>query len=189
MAATKSRRLLQAQLRRSQQRVISLENKVAGLQALAAPIPVTGHTYPAQLIALGIFIVVHANGSLRCAAKTVGFVAQLLGWSFGTPSHTSVRRWVMRCGHFQLQQVAQLSGNYIALLDESIQIGREKLLLLLGIKIEADRSHCQPLRADDVTVLGLEVQSSWTGKDIADFLTRNLDRLPDVNIIHHTAIH
>lgn len=184
MAATKSRRLLQAQLRRSQQRVISLENKVAGLQALAAPIPVTGHTYPAQLIALGIFIVVHANGSLRCAAKTVGFVAQLLGWSFGTPSHTSVRRWVMRCGHFQLQQVAQLSGNYIALLDESIQIGREKLLLLLGIKIEADRSHCQPLRADDVTVLGLEVQSSWTGKDIADFLTRNLDRLPDVNIIH-----
>lgn len=76
----------------------------------------------------------------------------MLGWKFGTPSHTSVRRWVMRCGLFQLQQATQLSGHYVALDDESIQIGREKLLLLLGVKIEPDRSHCAPLRADDVTV-------------------------------------
>lgn len=184
LAATKSRRLLQARLRRSQQRVLMLEQKVSELKVGAAPTPVCGHTYPAQLIALAIFIVTHANGSLRCAAKTVGFVAQLLGWNFGTPSPTSVRRWVMRCGHFKLQQAAQLSGNYVALLDESIQIGREKLLLLLGVKIEADRSHCQPLCIDEVTVLGLEVQSSWTGEEVADFLTRTLNRLPQINIIH-----
>jgi len=184
LRGTKSRRLLQAQLRRSQHRAAALEKKVAELEAQAAPVRIPGHTYPAQLIALAIFIVVHANGSLRCAAKTVGFVARLLGWEFGTPSHTSVRRWVMRCGHFQLQQAAQLSGNYVALLDESIQIGREKLLLLLGVKIEAGHSHCQPLRTDDVAVLGLEVQSSWTGKEVAGFLTRNLNRLPQINIIH-----
>lgn len=79
----------------------------------------------------------------------------------------------MRCGHFQPQQAAQLSGNYVALLDESIQIGREKLLLLLGIKIEAGQSYCQPLCAEDVTVLGLEVQPSWTGQAVAAFLGRS----------------
>lgn len=184
MQATKSRRLLVKRLRRSQRRVAELENKVAALEAQAAPILITGHTYPAQLIALAVFIVVQANGSLRCAAKTVGFVAQMLGWEFGTPSHTSVRRWVMRCGFFQLQQAAQLSGNYVALLDESIQIGREKLLLLLGIKLATDSSHCAPLRAEDVTVLGMEVQSSWTGQAVADFLSRSLDRLPHVKIVH-----
>ena len=182
--ATKSRRLLKAQLRRSRQRVSLLENKVATLQAQAAPMAISGHTYPAQLVALAVFIVVHANGSLRCAAKTVGFVSQMLGWKFKAPSHTTVRRWVMRLGFFQLQQTQHLSGDYVALLDESIQIGREKLLLLLGVKIEADRSRCQPLRADDVTVLGLEVQTSWTGQAVADFLSRNLDTLTNVNIIH-----
>lgn len=182
--ATKSKRLLRAQLRRSRQRVIALENKVAALEVQAAPTAIAGHTYPAQLIALAVFIVVHANGSLRCAAKTVGFVAQLFGWKFNAPSHTSVRRWVTRCGLFQLQQTRQLSGNYVALLDESIQIGREKLLLLLGVKLEADRSGCQPLRADDVTVLGMEVQSSWTGEAVADFLGRSLDHLPHLKIVH-----
>ena len=161
-----------------------LENKVAALEARAAPVAIGGHTYPAQLIALAVFIVVHANGSLRCAAKTVGFVSRLLGWKFKAPSHTSVRRWVMRLGLFQLQQTRQLSGDYVALLDESIQIGRERLLLLLGVKLEADRSRCQPLRAGDVTVLGLEVQSSWTGQAVADFLGRALDPLTGVNIVH-----
>lgn len=184
LKATKSRRLLEARLGRSQQRVAQLEKKVAALEAEAAPLRICGHIYPGQLIALAVFIVVQANGSLRCAAKVVGFVSQMLGWDFGTPSHTSVRRWVMRCGHFELEQAAKLQGHYVALLDESIQIGREKLLLLLGVKIETDRSHCQALRADDVTVLGLEVQTSWTGEAIADFLTRSLDRLPHVKIIH-----
>lgn len=182
LAATKSRRLLKARLGRSQKRVIQLEKENAALKANCAPLPILGHTYPAQLIALAVFIVVHANGSLRCAAKTVGFVSELLGWNFGVPSHTSVRRWVMRCGHFQLQQTVHLSGNYVALLDESIQIGREKLLLLLGVKIETDRSRSQPLCNDDVTVLGLEVQTSWTGQAVADFLSRSLDRLHQVNI-------
>lgn len=184
LAATKSRRLLSARLRRSQRRVAQLENKVAELEARSAPVFIAGHTYPAQLIALAVFITVHANGSLRCAAKTVGFVSEMMGWKFNTPSHTSVRRWIMRCGYFQLQQVAALSGNYVALLDESIQIGREKLLLLLGVKLEADRSQCAPLRAEDVTVLGMEIQSSWTGQAVADFLSRSLDHLPHVQIVH-----
>lgn len=172
--------MLVKRLRRSQRRVAELDNKVAALEAQAAPILITGHTYQAQLIALAVFIVVQANGSLRCVAKTVGFVAQMCGWKFGAPSHTSVRPWVMRCGLFQLHQAVQLSGDYVALLDESIQIGREKLLLLLGIKIATDRSHCAPLRAEDVTVLGMEVQFSWTGQDVADFLSRSLDGLPHV---------
>jgi len=58
MRATKTRRLLQARLRRSQRRVAELENKVTALEAQAAPIPISGHIYPAQLIALAVFIVV-----------------------------------------------------------------------------------------------------------------------------------
>jgi len=44
------------------------EAENASLRAKAAPLKVEGHTYPAQLIALAVFIVNHGNGSLRCAA-------------------------------------------------------------------------------------------------------------------------
>ena len=182
LAATKRRRLLQAKLKRSQNRVAKLEAELRQHKAARAPLPVPGHTYPAQLIALAVFIVVHANGSLRCAAKTVGFVAKLMGWPHGTPSHTSVRRWVARCGLYQLEHAAHKAGEYVAILDESIQIGREKLLLMLGVKIEDSRSHSAPLTGADVEVLGVEVQQSWTGEDIADFIRRNLTRLPEINI-------
>jgi len=40
------------------------------------------------------------------------------------------------------------------------------------------------LRAEDVTVLGLEVQPSWTGEAVAGFLARSLGGLPRLNIAH-----
>lgn len=182
LKATKHRRLLQARLRRSQRRVARLEAENLSLKTRAEPIKIEGHTYPAQLIALAVFIVVHGNGSLRCAAKTVGFMAQLLGWEYGTPSHSSVRRWILRLGLYQLEHATQRVGNYIGLLDESIQIGREKLLLLLGFEFDPDCKRGKPLTSDDVVVLGMEVQQSWTGELVADFLRRNLARMPDLKL-------
>jgi hypothetical protein len=182
LATTKQRRLLQAQLKRRERRIASLEAENELLRTRAAPLKIKGHTYPAQLVALAVFIVVHGHGSLRCAAKTVGFVAQLLGWSYPTPSHTSVRRWVLRLGLYQFQHTKNKAGNYVALLDESIQIGREKLLLMLGVKLAQDRSHCAPLTGAEVEVLGLEVRQSWTGECVADFIRGNLKRLPKVRI-------
>ncbi len=182
LEGTKRHRLTQARLKRSQRRVKKLEAELEQMKALTCPLAIEGHVYPAQLIALAVFIVVQAKGSLRCAAKTVGFVARLLSWDYAEPSHTSVRRWVLRSGLYQLQHASDKAGDYVAILDESIQIGREKLLLMLGVKIQGDRSHCAPLTGAEVEVLGLEVQQSWKGEEVAGFIRRNLDRLPQVNI-------
>ncbi len=182
--ATKRHRLQNARLKRSQGRIAKLEAELAELRAATSPLPIANHTYPAQLVALAVFMVVHAKSSLRCAAKTVGFVAQFLGWGYTAPSHTTIRRWVLRCGLWQLNYATDKTGNYVAILDESIQIGREKLLLLLGVKLRDDRSLAAPLTSQDVEVLGLEVQQSWTGDEVADFMRRQLDGLPGVNLCY-----
>ncbi len=180
LRGTKEKRLLEARLVRSQRRVRALEAELARLNQLTQAIPVANHTYPAQLIALGVFIVVQAKGSLRCAAKTVGFVAQMMGWDYASPSHVTVRRWVLRCGLYLLDYAQDKAGEYVGIIDESIQIGREKMLLLLGVKIDKDRSHCAPLTMNDVEVLGVEVQQSWTGEDVAQFIEGRL--------AHHSKI-
>lgn len=171
---TKQKRNLKAQLERSQQRVALLESQLTELKMITEPQAVPNHFYPAQMITLAVFIVVQAGGSLRCAAKTIAFLAQMMGWSYGQPSHLTVRNWVLRCGLYGLNYAKAKSGRYVVIIDESIQIGREKLLLMLGVKLSEDRSLAAPITMADTEVLGLEVQQSWRGEQVADFIKSRL---------------
>lgn len=87
---------------RSHRRIALLEAQLTELKAITEPQVVPKHVYPAQLITLAVFIVVQAGGSLRYAAKTIALVAQMMGWSYGQPSHVTVRNWVLRCGLYGL---------------------------------------------------------------------------------------
>lgn len=177
---TKRRKQEREQLRSTRRRIVSLESENAELRARLRPTKIEQHRYPAELVALAVFIVVQAGGSLRCAAAAVGFTANLLGWPYGCPSHTTVREWVLRCGYQALLDTRRLSGRYAVIIDESIQVGKEKLLLMLGVKLHQDINYCAPLKGQDVVVLGLEVQSCWDGESIYQFITRNLGLRPAV---------
>jgi hypothetical protein len=177
LTRTKQKRELAARLVRSQERITKLEAEIVRLNAMVAPQAVRTHTYPAQMIAMAVFIVVQAGGSLRCAAKTIAFFSRMMGWHYGQPSPVTIRNWVLRCGLYGYEHVEKV-GCYVGIIDESIQIGREKLLLFLGVKLHQDRSHCAPLRMDDVEVLGMEVQQSWTGNAVADFVKECLKHHP-----------
>lgn len=178
LAATGVKRMLRSRLTRREQRISILEAEVKRLKQIATPQGVPGHTYPIQMIALAVFMVVEAGSSLRCAAKTIGFFSHLMGWSFSAPSHVSIRNWVLRCGLYSYEHAEEKYGNYVGILDESIQIGREKLLLLLGVKLADDRSRVAPLSLSEVEVLGMEVSTSWKGDQIADFLQQRLSVHP-----------
>lgn len=171
-------------LHRTEASIIEQKTEIARLRDRFAPQRVPNHTYPAQMIALAVFMVVQAGASLRCAASTTAFFASLMGWSYQRPSHTTVRDWVVRCGYKAFLDVRKLQGDYVLIIDESIQIGKEKLLLLLGVQLHADRSQSAPLTGSDVVVLGLEVQSSWTSELIQDFIKRNLARCAGIKVAY-----
>jgi len=179
---TKSLRLLKAQIRRRDLRIAKLEAEVSRFEEITKPIVVANHSYPAQLMALAVFIVVHANGSLRGAAKTVAYVARMFGWDYGQPSHTTVRRWVLRSGLYLLEYGKAKDGNYVGIIDESIQIGKEKLLLFLGLKLSPDQSLATPLKITDTEVLGMEVQQSWNNEEVSDFVNGRLAHHPGIQL-------
>lgn len=163
-------------LARREQKIKFLEQENARLRGLSEPQPVCGHTYPAQMMAIAVFIVV-CGGSLRLAAKTAGFYADLMAWSYGVPSHVTIRNWMMSCGLSVLNGGSKLSGQYTLIVDESVQIGKEKLLLLLGLPNRLHQSQCAALRHEDVEVLGMSVQTSWTGQKIAAFIDLRVRQL------------
>lgn len=177
---TKCKRSLRAHLQRLEQQVARLEAENARLRAITEPQSIARHVYPAQMIAMAIFIVVHAGGSLRCASKTLGFLSEMMGWKYGRPSQVTIRNWVLRCGLYQLDYAKAKAGPYVGIIDESIQIGGEKMLLFLGVKLSDERSHAAPLTLQDVEVLGVAVQQSWLGHQVAAFIKKRL--------AHHSGI-
>ncbi len=159
---------------RQASRIVKLENRLAELERRLAPQSIANHHYPGQLIALAVFMVVVGNSSLRCAAKTVGFVSGLFGWTFQAPSHNTIRNWVMRCGLYGYEKGSVKSGTYVGIIDESISMGQEKLLLLLGVKQYSTHSQYAALQQEDVEVLGMQVQQSWKGEEVAAFIKQRL---------------
>lgn len=70
---TKEKKNSQAQIARLEKRLSELESEIAHYKSLVCPQRIPFHTYPAQMVALAVFIVTQGNGSLGCAAKTVAF--------------------------------------------------------------------------------------------------------------------
>jgi len=82
-----------------------------------------------------------------------------------TPSYSSGMLWVKKVGYYCLNQPKIIADDWILILDESIGIGQEKLLVVLGIRasqIEFNR----PLRIQDMEPIIIKSRKSWTGEDI-----------------------
>lgn len=162
--------VLKSRLSRRDKRLSLVKAENEDLHKGITPQDVKHHHYPAQMIALAVFMVVFANCSLRGTAKTLYFFAQLMNWDYKAPSPTSISNWVKRCGIDDLLNEKGLEGDYVVIGDESIQMGKEKLFLLLGYPTDLDETQCAPLCHEDVVVLGMSVRQSWTGSSIKEFV-------------------
>jgi len=91
---------------------------------------------------------------------------------------------VRRLGLYVLDQGSAKKGRYVTLLDESIQIGLEKCMLLLGFKLPDDCSQFAPLRIEDVEVLGVKVRQSWKGEEVANFIEQRMEHHADLEVAY-----
>ncbi len=130
---------------------------------------VKGHRYSLQLMYLGIVMHISHNISLRAVCATLKHIGQLQGVNFERLSATTIRNWSIRLGLHYLSRQA-MSGNYALIVDESVSIGQEKILLILGVPVSDKISRIAPLRMQDVQVLHVASQTSWKGADLSAIL-------------------
>ncbi len=81
------------------------------------------------------------------------------------PSHTAVMSWVHKVGLYQLSRPKEKGDDWVILLDHSIQLGREKLFVILGIR-ESEIDFTRPLRFQDLVPLALVAREKWNGKEV-----------------------
>jgi hypothetical protein len=97
--------------------------------------------------------------SLRASCAVV---QTLLEWGLGqdlfsaAPHATTVRWWLLRLGHYQLHREKEQAADWVWFIDHSNQIGQEKFLAVLGIRLVHLPPAGQALRLCDLEVIDLQ---------------------------------
>ena len=108
--------------------------------------------------------------SFRAIAKISVIIALYLRIGTKSPKHTTVLLWVKKIGVYQLIKPKEKATDWILLLDESISIGQEKLLLIMGIR-QSKINFNRPLRYQDLTPLRSISRTKWKAEDISTLIS------------------
>jgi len=80
------------------------------------------------------------------------------------PAANTVQSWVLRIGVHELSRPKQKADDWVVLADHTCQLGNQKCLLLLGIRLSHWRTLNRALEFQDVTMLTTEVVPGSTGE-------------------------
>lgn len=108
--------------------------------------------------------------SLRGVPRVLTIVAEALGWELPIPHWTTGRLWLLRLGHAMLTLALEKAADWAWLVDHSVQIGQEKCLVILGIRLSQLPKPGECLRHTDLHVVALVARTSWTRQEVDEQL-------------------
>lgn len=136
------------------------------------------HTYSLGIIALALDLASHAGLGNRKVVEVLKVLNKYLGTFDRLPSYNTVRDWVAKRGYYQLSELRCATGpsaTWAIIVDVSIRVGGQRLLLVLGVNLK-EYNFDRPLAFSDVRVLslGLRHEKSWSGAAIKSHLKKHV---------------
>lgn len=107
-----------------------------------------------------------AGTSLRGAARILAILADAFGWWVDVPHWTTGRLWLLRLGHAVLTGVKEQGAGWVWLIDHSVQIGQEKCLVIVGLRLRNLPPPGECLRHTDLKLIALIPRKSWTRNEV-----------------------
>lgn len=127
--------------------------------------PLPYHSFGAKMISVCCQLAKIVG--LRASVKALKIILDWLSISAKIPTWTSVRTWLCRMGVDALKHARERHDDWICFADHSNQIGKEKVLAILGIRACHLPPPGQALRRQHVRVLSLVPGTEWKRKDVA----------------------
>lgn len=149
-----------------QKLIIKKLNKKNGLHVENKRKKIKHHSYDTFEIGLCLHLRRFSNISYRSCVEVIYVLSIVLDLHFFRPSINSIRNWEMKMGYKELQQNGNLSEEWAIILDESIMVGQQKMLLILGVNLTVYNFE-DALNFEDVKVLGLHIGKSCKGEDVS----------------------
>jgi len=94
-----------------------------------------GQQFAVAVVFLFVTLVIVASVSLRGAARVLAVLQVQLGLPVDVPDWTTGRWWLLRVGLYKLLCPKEEADDWAWLLDHSCQIGSEKCLVILGVRL------------------------------------------------------
>lgn len=144
------------------------EEKIRALEAMQKKgLPDTG-VYSRSAV---IFLCVNIYLFGRISFSSIPRVLSQLSLGSWIPSPKGIRDWVCKLGLRNLNIARKHSGDWLAIVDISIDIAYKKVLMVLRVPVEALATGTA-MTLKDVMCVGLEVKESWNGESIHEALGR-----------------
>jgi hypothetical protein len=128
------------------------------------------------VVCLFLQLVTQAGVSMRAAPRVMATVSEALGLALPTPHWTTGRLWLLRMGHWKLAVEKVEADNWAWLIDHSVQIGQDKCLVILGIRLCDLPRRGQSLRLEDMELIELLPSKSWTRAEVDAALENAVER-------------
>ncbi|MCY2989110.1 MAG: hypothetical protein NTY19_14740 [Planctomycetota bacterium] len=127
--------------------------------------PVANHHYSLGQIAGALSLKLDCRDSLRGTALATGLINRLLGGEQEVPSPTSIRSWLLRIGLYQLQRPLEKAGDWVWIVDHTVQIGELKCMIIVGFRLGVwQQREDRTLTYADVELIGLWPVRTSTGE-------------------------
>lgn len=130
------------------------------------------HAYPVVCIELFLSLVITAAASLRCAGRAIEVSVTVLGLSLECPTWSAGRLWLLRLGYYKLTRPKVQASDWVWIVDHTVQVGKEKCLVILGIRLCDLPPVGQCLRHEEVEPIELVPVQQSNG----DVVYQQLDR-------------
>ncbi len=111
-------------------------------------------------------IKMQTSASFRAVAKVGVIINIYINTTLRKPTHSTILSWVKKIGVYQLNKSKEKSDDWVLIIDESIQIGQEKLLVIMGVQL-SKIDFKKPLQYGDLTPLCSMARSKWKAEDIS----------------------
>jgi hypothetical protein len=125
---------------------------------------------------LFITLVLSAAASLRGAGRTLETVLSLFGPALPCPSWSAGRLWLLRIGYYKLTRPKPKASDWVWILDHSVQVGVEKCLLILGVRLSEVSRTDLVLGHEDVEPIALFPVRSSNGEVVFQQLEQTIDQ-------------
>jgi hypothetical protein len=140
---------------------------------------IEGHKYDLKTVSLCVSLYIFGCCSFR-GVKRVLMCLQIeysLFLGRDLPSKSSIENWVQKIGLYEYTNCSSTlyNGDYSIVIDESIVIGQQRMMLILGL--DAIKIGEQASCLGDVRLLYLAVRASWAATDIADLLQKVVEKM------------
>jgi len=139
--------------------------------------------YPILMIILCIKLVLQAAISFRAAPKAIHIAFSQFDAVKNQviPSHKTISRWLTQIGLYKLNCPKQQANDWALIVDNSIQIGPHKLLVILGVRLS--KLQGKALTFDDMEPLVMELHIRSNEKTVCKALEKAQNKVGKVATI------